>query len=89
MNKLLKELTESVGVSGAEKEVRELIKSKIEEHVDEWRVDNVGNLIVTKKGTTESDLRVMVDAHMDEVGLMNHRSGYIRKGEIYEGWGDK
>lgn len=70
MNELLKNLTEAVGVSGAEKEVRLLIRDLIAEHVDEWRVDTMGNLIALKKGTGASDLRVMVDAHMDEVGLM-------------------
>ena len=70
MNELLKNLTEAVGVSGAENEVRILIRDLIEPHVDEWRVDAMGNLIALKKGTGESDLKVIVDAHMDEVGLM-------------------
>lgn len=70
MNELLKNLTEAVGVSGAEKEVRLLIRDLIQDHVDEWHVDAMGNLIALKKGTGAVDLRVMVDAHMDEVGLM-------------------
>lgn len=70
MNELLKNLTEAVGVSGEEQEVRRLIRDLIADHVDEWRVDALGNLIATKKGTGASDLRVLVDAHMDEVGLM-------------------
>ncbi len=70
MNKLLKSLTEAVGVSGAEKEIRDLIKRKIKRHVDDLRVDVMGNLIAYKQGTGESELKIMVDAHMDEVGLM-------------------
>lgn len=70
MNELLKKLTEAVGVSGDEKEVRLLIRDLIVDHVDEWHVDAMGSLIALKKGTGESDLRVLVDAHMDEVGLM-------------------
>jgi tetrahedral aminopeptidase len=70
MNELLKSLTEAVGVSGDEKEVRLLLRDLIAGHVDEWRVDTMGNLIALKKGSGESDLRVLVDAHMDEVGLM-------------------
>jgi endoglucanase len=70
MNELLKQLTEAVGVSSAEKEVRLLIKDLIADHVDEWRVDTMGNLIALKRGTGQLDLRVLVDAHMDEVGLM-------------------
>ena len=42
----------------------------VDEAADEWQVDSLGNLIVTKKGTGQSDLRVLIDAHMDEVGLM-------------------
>ncbi len=70
MNELLKQLTEAVGVSSGEKEVRRLIRDLIEPHVDEWHVDAMGNLIAVKKGTGEQDLRVVVDAHMDEIGLM-------------------
>ena len=70
MNELLRQLTEATGVSGAEKEVRLLIRDLIADHVDEWSVDTMGNLLATRRGTGESDLRVMVDAHMDEVGLL-------------------
>jgi endoglucanase len=70
MNELLKNLTEAVGVSGEEKEVRLLIRDLIADHVDEWHVDTMGNLIAIKKGTGASNMRVLLDAHMDEVGLM-------------------
>ena len=70
MNELLQQLTEATGVAGAEKEVRLLIRDLIADHVDEWQVDSMGNLLARKEGTGERDLRVMVDAHMDEVGLM-------------------
>lgn len=70
MNDLLRQLTEAVGVAGAEKEVRLLIRDLIADHVDEWHVDTMGNLLATKRGTGQYDLRVMVDAHMDEVGLL-------------------
>ncbi len=70
MNDLLQKLTEAVGVSGDEKQVRLRIRDLIAGHVDEWRVDALGNLIALKKGSGASDLRVLVDAHMDEVGMM-------------------
>jgi putative aminopeptidase FrvX len=70
MNELLKSLTEATGVSGDEKEVRLLIHQTIVDHVDEWHVDAMGNLLAVKRGTGDLDLRVMIDAHMDEVGLM-------------------
>lgn len=70
MNTLLQQLTEAVGVSGDEKEVRLLIRDLIQPHVDSWHVDALGNLIAHKKGTGQSPLKVLVDAHMDEVGFM-------------------
>ena len=70
MNDLLKNLTEATGVSGAEKEVRILIRDLIADHVDEWSVDTMGSLTAVKRGTGQYDLRVLVDAHMDEVGLL-------------------
>ena len=70
MNELLRQLTEVSGVSGTEKHVRLLIRELVADHVDEWQVDTMGNLLVTKKGDGTSPMRVMIDAHMDEVGLM-------------------
>lgn len=69
MNDLIKKLVEAYGPSGFEEQVRELIKAEIEGLVDEMRVDAMGNLIAVKKGDG-SGLRVMVAAHMDEIGLM-------------------
>jgi tetrahedral aminopeptidase len=70
MNELLQQLTEAVGVAGAEKQVRLLIRDLIAPYVDEWHVDPMGNLIARKGGSGEQPLRVLVDAHMDEVGVM-------------------
>lgn len=67
---VLKELSEAFGVSGCEDEVRGIIIEAIEDHVDEYHVDSMGNLIALKRGTGESKLKVMVAAHTDEVGLM-------------------
>lgn len=75
MNALLKQLTEVNGVSGDEKAVRLLLRDLIKDHVDDYWADAVGNLIALKKGTGESDLRVMVDAHMDEIGLVVKSDG--------------
>ncbi|MCB9437438.1 MAG: M42 family metallopeptidase [Anaerolineales bacterium] len=67
---LLKELTEAAGVSGAEDEVRKLILNEIKDHVSDIRIDSMGNILAVKKGTGASSLRVMLAAHMDEVGFM-------------------
>jgi len=67
---LLKELTEASGVSGNEKEVRDLIKSTLEGYVDHMKTDGIGNLIVYKKGSKPGGRKLMIAAHMDEVGLI-------------------
>jgi endoglucanase len=68
--KILRQLSEAMGVSGAEGEVRRAILSLIEPHVDDIQTDTLGNLIVTKRGTARRRMKVLIDAHMDEVGLM-------------------
>ena len=76
--KFLEKLCNASAVSGDEVEVRSLVLEQIKGHVDEVKVDALGNVLATKKGTgpltsqrTGQDrLRVMLSAHMDEVGFM-------------------
>lgn len=67
MSELLKKLTLANGISGHEMEVRAVIDKEILKYVDETNVDSIGNLIAHKKG---KGTRIMLAAHMDEVGLM-------------------
>jgi tetrahedral aminopeptidase len=70
---LLQKLSEAHGVSGAEKEVRDILAEAVRPHVDELRIDTMGNLIATRYARPKpagKPLRVMVAAHMDEVGFM-------------------
>lgn len=67
---LLKRLTEASGASGNEKEVRDIIIDEIRPFVDSVRIDGIGNVIAYRKGKTPAAGRIMVTAHMDEVGLM-------------------
>jgi putative aminopeptidase FrvX len=70
---LLEKLSNARGVSGDEGQVRDLLIDAVKGHVTEYRVDTIGNLITFKraKGARgKSPLKVMVAAHMDEVGLM-------------------
>ncbi len=69
MRALLKELCLINGVSGNEEAVREMIISKVKD-VCEYRVDNLGNLICFKKGRKKPLQKLMVAAHMDEVGFI-------------------
>lgn len=83
MKTLLTKLTEAYGPSGSEGPVRELIRKEVEPYVDEIRVDALGNLICLKKGT--GGKKVLLDAHMDEIGLMvTHidKDGFLRYGTI-------
>ncbi|MBW4828764.1 MAG: M42 family metallopeptidase [Clostridiaceae bacterium] len=66
---LLKRLTEASGVSGNEKEVRDIIIEEIKEYVDNIQVDKIGNVIAYKRGKKDSP-RLMITAHMDEVGFI-------------------
>ena len=65
---LLKTLTQLPGVSGRERAVRDFLLTTLPIAQDDARVDALGNLIITRKGTT--DKAVLLCAHMDEVGLM-------------------
>jgi putative aminopeptidase FrvX len=69
MLKYLRELTEISGPSGNEDAVREYIKEKISGKVDEIFTDRMGNLIALKKGKGNGK-KILLDAHMDEVGFM-------------------
>lgn len=69
MKELLKKLCLINGVSGDENKVREAIVDMIKDHC-EYHVDNLGNLICFCKGTLRSDKKLMICAHMDEVGAI-------------------
>jgi putative aminopeptidase FrvX len=68
---LLEMLSNAFGPAGCEDEVRRLLARTLHPKVDRLETDALGNLIALKLGTgPEPRLKVMVDAHMDEVGLM-------------------
>jgi len=77
----LEALSNAPGISGDEIEVRRIIRPLIKDRVDDLRVDPMGNLIAYKAGTGASPLRVLITAHMDEVGLMvmgHHGDGCLK-----------
>jgi len=80
MKETIKKLVEAFGPSGAEDRVRALIRDEIAGLTDEVRTDTLGNLIALKKGDG-SGLRVMLSAHMDEIGVIVSYvddKGYLR-----------
>lgn len=67
---LLKELTAARGVSGNENEIRALLKTRCEERGATCTIDRMGNLIAQKDGGLADAPHILLDAHMDEVGLI-------------------
>ncbi len=83
--RLLARLTEAVAVTGNEAEVRRIVLEQVRPLADEVRVDALGNVLAIKRGTAPRRLRVMVAAHMDEVGFMLTRDegkGLFRFGRV-------
>ena len=76
---LLKRITETPGAPGFENKIRNLICSEIESLVDEYFIDNLGNIVAKRKGNM--DKKVMIAAHMDEISfIVTHidDEGFIR-----------
>ena len=88
-NELLEELTNAYGPSGFEGPVRDIMRRELGPLSDHIEVDGIGSLIARKDGTSDSP-RIMIAAHMDEVGLMVKYvtdEGYI-KFQTLGGWLD-
>jgi tetrahedral aminopeptidase len=78
---LIENLCNASGVTGDENEVRAIILEKVKPYADEVKVDALGNVLVSRFGKAEKALKVMVSAHMDEVGLMmvdSEEGGFFR-----------
>jgi endoglucanase len=67
---LLKQICETPGVPGFEQRIRKLVLELVTPLVDEVEVDNMGNVIAIKRGSGMQPKRVMVAAHMDEIGFI-------------------
>lgn len=83
---VLETLSTAFGVSGFEDDVRDVISQFVKPLVDAVHTDPLGNLIVTRKG--KSDFTLMLDAHMDEVGLIIsyiEEKGFLRFATV-GGW---
>lgn len=76
---LLKTICTTPGAPGFEQRVRELVINEVTPLVDEVQVDNMGNVYAIKRG--KADKKVMIGAHMDEIGfIVTHidDNGFIR-----------
>jgi len=70
MKSLIQELVETTGPSGYESGVRDLIRSKVEPLADELHIDALGNLVATKGEIKSGGKKIMLAAHMDEIGII-------------------
>ena len=69
------------GISGYEEKIADIIERELKDVADDIERDQMGNLIATKKGSSKKGPKVMVAAHMDEIGLMVRYiddNGFIR-----------
>ena len=86
---LLRKLTEADGVPGFEDEVRAIMREELE-GLAEFELDNLGSLVCKKAGQSDSP-RIIIPAHMDEVGFMVKDvtdQGYLRFAPL-GGWLDQ
>jgi len=85
MLKTLMELCKIDGVSGDEQKVCDYIRTRITPFADSVRQDVNGNLLVFKKGKRDIGKKVMLCAHMDEIGIIVKSvtdEGYVKFGFV-------
>jgi len=68
--RLLERLSNAISVSGDESEVRAVVLEQIRSFASQVKVDSMGNILAVRPGQGDGNLKVMIAAHMDEVGLM-------------------
>ena len=81
MKTLLKKLTETDSPSGYESSIREVIRGEVAPFASSTQVDALGNLVVTIGKKSEKGLKIMLAAHMDEIGvIVSHveKNGLVR-----------
>ncbi len=81
MKSLIQKLVEIPSPSGYESQIRSAIRAEIEKDVDDLKVDALGNLIARKGQGGKGGLKVMLSAHIDEIGIIaTHidNDGFVR-----------
>lgn len=81
LDSFLQEITQKDGISGYEDDVASCISRAFSPYIDDTRTDNLGNLIFYKKGIASDAPKVLICAHMDEIGLIITRieeNGFLR-----------
>ena len=78
---LLKRLAETPGAPGFEYKIRNVIEKEVRSYVDELYTDNMGNLVTVRKTGKQDAKKIMLAAHMDEIGfIVKHidDQGFVR-----------
>lgn len=89
MKPLLKKLVEIPAPPGHEKEIRDVVRGEIDPFVEDIRVDSLGNLIARVGKKRRGGKKIMVIAHLDEIGLIAthiNKNGFVkftRLGGVY------
>ena len=86
---LMRDFTQADGISGNEKEASRVMKRWTEKIADEVVYDNLGSIVVTKKGSGDGP-RIMLAGHIDEIGFLVKSiddNGFIRLHPIGGWWG--
>jgi len=82
---ILKKLIDTVSVSGSESAISEVISGLIDGCADEITTDALGSLIAVKKSANQNAKKIMLAAHMDEIGFIVtfiEDSGWLRVSQI-------
>ncbi len=81
MKPLIQKLVETQGPSGYESSIRAVVKQEVEPYAESVRVDALGNLIVQKGKGKPEGIKLMLAAHIDEIGVMVSQvdeNGFVR-----------
>jgi endoglucanase len=70
LEQMLKDMVETPGISGFEHSIGDVIQKYFDGLADDTKKDRLGNLVIQKKGTGPNPMKIMLAAHMDEIGLM-------------------
>ncbi len=81
MKPLIQKLVETQGPSGYETQIRSIVREEVEPYADALQVDALGNLIVQKGKGSADGIKIMLAAHIDEIGVMVTQvdeNGFVR-----------
>ncbi len=88
---LLKELSDSFGPSGFERETAGIVKREAQKYADEITFDKLGSVIAKKRGTADSP-KILLAGHVDEVGFVvtsiDEQTGFVTFNQL-GGWFDQ